>query len=146
MGALESIKIGYVEQCVVTMKDGMTVKHMHLQSSMLGCHGVLRQCDMTCITLIHHKLTCMWSGVRLVLCCVVIVICVCRHRHMCKIRFLVMQANIRVLGKNGSTQMLKVWLPGLMQLVGDHSKVAIADSDITSLLDASSGLRIQSDT
>ncbi|KAL0048386.1 hypothetical protein WJX82_002018 [Trebouxia sp. C0006] len=54
------------------------------------------------------------------------------------------KANIRVLGKNGSTQMLKVWLPGLMQLVGDHSKVAIAESDIASLLDAESGLRIQS--
>ena len=55
-----------------------------------------------------------------------------------------LQANIRVLGKNGSTQMLKVWLPGLMQLVGDHSKVAIAESDIALLLDAESGLRIQS--
>lgn len=55
-----------------------------------------------------------------------------------------MQANIRVLGKNGSTQMLKVWLPGLMQLVGDHAKVAIAESEIASLLDADSGLRIQS--
>ncbi|DBA78145.1 TPA: hypothetical protein ACH3X2_008112 [Trebouxia sp. C0005] len=54
------------------------------------------------------------------------------------------KANIRVLGKNGSTQMLKVWLPGLMQLVGDHQKVAIAESDIASLLDAESGLRIQS--
>ena len=56
-----------------------------------------------------------------------------------------MQANIRVLGKNGSTQMLKVWLPGLMQLVGDHTKIAIADQDITTLLDADSGLRIQTD-
>ena len=55
------------------------------------------------------------------------------------------QANIRVLGKNGSTQMLKVWLPGLMQLVGDHTKIAIADQDITTLLDADSGLRIQTD-
>ncbi|KAL0018043.1 hypothetical protein WJX79_010825 [Trebouxia sp. C0005] len=54
------------------------------------------------------------------------------------------KANIRVLGKNGSTQMLKVWLRGLIQLVGDHQKVAIAESDIASLLDAESGLRIQS--
>lgn len=56
-----------------------------------------------------------------------------------------MQANIRVVGKNGSTQMLKIWLPGLMQLVGDHAKVPIADVDINTLLDADSGLRIQSD-
>ncbi|KAL0018044.1 hypothetical protein WJX79_010825 [Trebouxia sp. C0005] len=55
-----------------------------------------------------------------------------------------LRANIRVLGKNGSTQMLKVWLRGLIQLVGDHQKVAIAESDIASLLDAESGLRIQS--
>ena len=56
-----------------------------------------------------------------------------------------LQANIRVLGKNGGTQMLKVWLPGLMQLVGDHTKVPIADMDISSLLDAESGFRIQSE-
>lgn len=55
------------------------------------------------------------------------------------------KANIRVVGRNGCTQMLKVWLPGLMQLVGDHAKVAIADVDINTLLDAESGLRIQSD-
>lgn len=41
--------------------------------------------------------------------------------------------------------MLKMWLPGLMQLVGDHAKVAIADVDINALLDADTGLRIQSD-
>lgn len=56
-----------------------------------------------------------------------------------------MQANIRVVGRNGSTQMLKMWLPGLLQLVGDHAKVAIADVDINTLLDAETGLRIQSD-
>ncbi|KAL3142048.1 hypothetical protein ABBQ32_004678 [Trebouxia sp. C0010 RCD-2024] len=55
------------------------------------------------------------------------------------------KANIRVVGSNGCTQMLKIWLPGLMQLVGDHAKVAIADVDISTLLDAESGLRIQSD-
>lgn len=54
------------------------------------------------------------------------------------------QANIRVQGKNGCTQMLKVWLPGLIQLVGDHSKTAIAKSSpIAALLDEESGLRIQ---
>lgn len=56
-----------------------------------------------------------------------------------------MQANIRVVGKNGSTQMLKMWLPGVLQLVGDHAKVAIADSHINTVLDAETGLRIQSD-
>lgn len=57
-----------------------------------------------------------------------------------------LQANIKVLGSNGRNQMLKVWLPGLMQLVGDHSKTAVAkDSSISSLLDAETGLRIQPD-
>lgn len=57
---------------------------------------------------------------------------------------LVLQANIKVLGSNGRNQMLKVWLPGLMQLVGDHSKTAVAkNTDISSLLDAETGLRIQ---
>ena len=40
--------------------------------------------------------------------------------------------------------MLKIWLPGLVQLVGDHSKTAIAkSSSISALLDEESGLRIQ---
>ena len=56
-----------------------------------------------------------------------------------------MQANIRVVGRNGSTQMLKMWLPGLLQLVGDHAKVPIADVDINTLLDTETGLRILSD-
>lgn len=52
------------------------------------------------------------------------------------------QANIKVLGSNGRNQMLKVWLPGLMQLVGDHGRVAVQkDSDIDELLDAETGLR-----
>ena len=39
--------------------------------------------------------------------------------------------------------MLKVWLPGLMQLVGDHAKAAVAkDAHINTLLDSQSGLRI----
>ncbi|DBB04332.1 hypothetical protein WJX77_004983 [Trebouxia sp. C0004] len=56
------------------------------------------------------------------------------------------KANIKVLGSNGRNQMLKVWLPGLMQLVGDHSKTAVAkDTHIKSLLDSETGLRIQAD-
>jgi len=58
----------------------------------------------------------------------------------------VIQANIKILGSNGRNQMLKVWLPGLVQLVGDHSKTAVAkDTDIRSLLDCETGLRIQPD-
>ncbi len=39
--------------------------------------------------------------------------------------------------------MLKVWLPGLIQLMGDHSKAAvIKDTAISELLDAETGLRI----
>jgi len=38
--------------------------------------------------------------------------------------------------------MLKLWLPGLMQLMGDHSKTAvIKDTDINELLDPETGLR-----
>lgn len=56
------------------------------------------------------------------------------------------KANIKVLGSNGRNQMLKIWLPGLMQLVGDHSKTAVAkDTHIKSLLDSETGLRIQID-
>ncbi|KAA6427373.1 MAG: hypothetical protein FRX49_02037 [Trebouxia sp. A1-2] len=52
-------------------------------------------------------------------------------------------ANIKVQGSNGRNQMLKVWLPGLMQLVGDHAKAAVArDAHISTLLDPQSGLRI----
>lgn len=55
----------------------------------------------------------------------------------------VLQANIKVQGSNGRNQMLKVWLPGLMQLVGDHAKAAVAkDAQISTLLDSQSGLRI----
>ncbi|KAL0031901.1 hypothetical protein WJX79_004281 [Trebouxia sp. C0005] len=53
------------------------------------------------------------------------------------------KANIKVQGSNGRNQMLKVWLPGLMQLVGDHAKAAVArDAHISTLLDPQSGLRI----
>ncbi len=55
----------------------------------------------------------------------------------------IMQANIKVQGSNGRNQMLKVWLPGLLQLVGDHAKLAVAnDADINTLLDCQSGLKI----
>ena len=54
-----------------------------------------------------------------------------------------LQANIKVQGKNGKNQMLKLWLPGLMQLVGDHAKAAVAkDVHISTLLDSKTGLRI----
>ncbi|KAL0024429.1 hypothetical protein WJX77_002107 [Trebouxia sp. C0004] len=53
------------------------------------------------------------------------------------------KANIKVQGSNGRNQMLKVWLPGLMQLVGDQAKAAVAcDAHINTLLDPQSGLRI----
>ncbi|KAL3132880.1 hypothetical protein ABBQ38_006799 [Trebouxia sp. C0009 RCD-2024] len=53
------------------------------------------------------------------------------------------KANIKVQGNNGKNQMLKLWLPGLMQLVGDHAKAAVAkDVHINTLLDSKSGLRI----
>ena len=53
------------------------------------------------------------------------------------------QANIKVQGNNGRNQMLKIWLPGLLQLVGDHAKAeVIADAHISSLLDMQSGLRL----
>ena len=59
------------------------------------------------------------------------------------VRVCVLQANIKVQGSNGRNQMLKVWLPGLMQLVGDHAKAAVArDAHINTLLDPQSGLRI----
>jgi len=52
------------------------------------------------------------------------------------------QANIKVQGSNGRNQMLKLWLPGLMQLMGDHSKTAVVkDTDINELLDPETGLR-----
>ena len=45
---------------------------------------------------------------------------------------------------NGQTQMLKVWLSGLVQMVGDHSRTAVAkDTNIANLLDPETGLRIQ---
>ena len=54
-----------------------------------------------------------------------------------------LQANIKVQGNNGKNQMLKLWLPGLMQLVGDHAKAVVArDVHINTLLDSKSGLRI----
>ena len=54
-----------------------------------------------------------------------------------------LQANIKVKGANGRTQMLKLWLPGLVQLVGDHAKAAVAkDSHIDTILDCKTGLRI----
>lgn len=54
-----------------------------------------------------------------------------------------LQANIKVQGNNGKNQMLKLWLPGLMQLVGDHAKAAVAkDVHISTLLDSKTGLRI----
>ena len=54
-----------------------------------------------------------------------------------------LQANIKVKGSNGRTQMLKIWLPGLLQLVGDHAKAAVAkEAHIDTLLDRNSGLRI----
>ncbi|DBA78138.1 TPA: hypothetical protein ACH3X2_008106 [Trebouxia sp. C0005] len=52
------------------------------------------------------------------------------------------KANIKVQGSNGRNQMLKLWLPGLMQLMGDHSKTAVVkDIDINELLDPETGLR-----
>lgn len=58
----------------------------------------------------------------------------------------VLQANIKVQGSNGRNQMLKLWLPGLMQLMGDHSKTAvIKGTHIDELLDPETGLRILSD-
>ena len=55
----------------------------------------------------------------------------------------VLQANIKVQGSNGRNQMLKLWLPGLMQLMGDHSKTTvIKETKINELLDQETGLRI----
>ncbi|DBB04334.1 hypothetical protein WJX77_010670 [Trebouxia sp. C0004] len=52
------------------------------------------------------------------------------------------KANIKVQGSNGRNQTLKLWLPGLMQLMGDHSKIAVVkDTDINELLDPETGLR-----
>ena len=57
-----------------------------------------------------------------------------------------MQANIKVKGRNGRNQMLKVWLPSLIQLVGDHVKTAVASNiPICNLLDVHSGLRLKVD-
>lgn len=53
------------------------------------------------------------------------------------------KASIKVQGSNGRTQMLKVWLPGLVHLIGDHSKTAVdKETDIKELLDSETGLRI----
>lgn len=53
------------------------------------------------------------------------------------------QANIKVQGRSDKSQMLKLWLPGLVQLVGDHAKAAVAkDCHIDTLLDCNTGLRI----
>lgn len=55
----------------------------------------------------------------------------------------VLQANIKVQGSNGRNQMLKLWLPGLMQLMGDHTKTTvIKETKINELLDQETGLRI----
>ena len=55
----------------------------------------------------------------------------------------VLQASIKVQGSNGRNQMLKVWLPGLVHLIGDHSKTAVdKETDIKELLDSETGLRI----
>ena len=55
----------------------------------------------------------------------------------------VLQANIKVQGSNGRNQMLKLWLPGLLQLMGDHSKTTvIKETKINELLDQETGLRI----
>ncbi|KAL0048769.1 hypothetical protein WJX82_010587 [Trebouxia sp. C0006] len=52
------------------------------------------------------------------------------------------KANIKVQGSNGRNQMLKLWLPGVMQLMGDHSKTAVVKhTDINELLDPETGLR-----
>ena len=57
--------------------------------------------------------------------------------------FLILQANIKVQGRNNRPQMLKLWLPGLVQLVGDHAKAAVAkDAHIDTLLDRHTGLRV----
>ena len=43
-------------------------------------------------------------------------------------------------------QTLKIWLPGIIQLVGDHVKTAVAaGTDIRQLLDPQSGLRTQAE-
>lgn len=56
------------------------------------------------------------------------------------------KANIKVQGSNGRNQMLKLWLPGLMQLVGDHVKTEVHHRiDIRNLLDVHSGLRLLSE-
>ncbi|DBB01365.1 TPA: hypothetical protein ACH3X1_013686 [Trebouxia sp. C0004] len=53
------------------------------------------------------------------------------------------KANIKVQGSNGRNQMLKLWLPGLLQLMGDHSKTTvIKETKINELLDQETGLRI----
>ena len=53
------------------------------------------------------------------------------------------QANIKVQGRNNRPQMLKLWLSGLVQLVGDHAKAAVANyAHIDTLLDRQTGLRI----
>lgn len=55
----------------------------------------------------------------------------------------VLQANIKVRGSNGRHQMLKLWLPGLIQLTGDHSKTTVVkETNINELLDQQTGLRM----
>lgn len=50
---------------------------------------------------------------------------------------------MRIVGRNGKTQVLKMWLPGLLQLAGDHLKTAVArNAHIDDLLNKSTGLRI----
>lgn len=52
------------------------------------------------------------------------------------------QANIKVHGSNGRCQMLKLWLPGLLQLGGDHVRKELASEiQIEGLLDVRTGLR-----
>ena len=59
---------------------------------------------------------------------------------------MLLQANIKVQGSNGRNQMLKLWLPGLMQLVGDHVKTEVHKrTDVRYLLDIHSGLRLLSE-
>lgn len=55
----------------------------------------------------------------------------------------VLQANIKVRGRNGRHQVLKLWLPGLIQLMGDQSKTTVVkETKINELLDQQTGLRM----
>lgn len=56
---------------------------------------------------------------------------------------LCMQANIKVLGGKGHKQTLKMWLPGLVQLVADCFQPAMMSTTaINNILDVKTGLRI----